>query len=152
MRILTKYECEICRKEYDSEQSALECEKREIRLSKFKVGDIVYVCAGFTWYDDRRWVINPRVKLGGIKEHGNCSGKCCTYAFYYVVTAITHRSCERHRLAYHVSTNAITRNRGFEGGFVTIPGHRELELIKNPPKFIVKDSKKLIGRSYTLLV
>lgn len=147
MKIVDKYICEICNKEYDNLIDADICEKQGIEKSLFKVGDIVYVKAGYGWYDgDKRWIINPKEKIKKNPKHGNCFGKCCTMAFYYVITTIDQDPSEPHRIRYHLYTNAMSGKEGYQEGYTRVDTHYTPELIKNPPKFVIRDSKKLIGK------
>ena len=87
MKTMNRFLCQICKKEYFNVHDAEKCEQQGVEKPLFKVGAIVYARAGYGWYDgDIRWVINPNVKIGGNPKHGNCFGKCCTMAFYYVIT------------------------------------------------------------------
>ena len=144
MKTITKYICEICNTEYVDKIEAEACEHQGLEKALVKIGDIVFVTAGYGWYDgDERWVMNLNVKKN--PEHGNCFGKCCTMAFYYVVTAIDQYPNDLHRIRYHVWTNAMTGENGHKSGWIC-RGHHIPKLVKNPPEFVVKDSKKLIGK------
>lgn len=151
MKTLTRYTCDICHREYPSARAAAICE-REMGKPTVRPGDIVFVGAGFGWYDgDREWVSNPDVKLGGIREHGNCFGECCTYRFYYVVTAVDRDlepawDGEGHRWRYHLATKAMTGKHGHTGGYTYDVHHVKPKLVKRPPTHVVETSKDLIGR------
>ncbi len=146
IKIIQSYQCPICKQQYETEKEAQECLNIGIEKSVALVGDIVELNAGYGWFDgDKRWVINPNVNLKGIKSHGNCFGKCCTYAFYYVITKIENDT-DRHKLKYHVFTNAMTGKQGHRNGYTFSETHITPKKIKNVPKFVLKDSKKLIGK------
>ena len=148
--VKTTYTCPICNSTYDTREEAVKCLAKKFK-PKFKVGDIVFVRAGFGWYDgEKRWVSNPNVKRN--PEHGNCFGECCTFQFYYVVTFIDVDNDDSHRPRYHVFTNAMTGKEGYHGGYTFDVHHRTPSLVKNPPKFIVEDSKKLIGKKGVSLI
>lgn len=60
-----------------------------------------------------------------------------------------------HRIRYHVATKAMSGtgpNRGYAAGFTFNEGHCTPELVKNPPKAIVEDSKDLIGKKASHLL
>ena len=130
MKIITRFVCEICNKEYANKIDAEVCENQGIDNMDAKVGDIVYVTAGYGWYDgDKRWVMNPDVKTD--PKHGNCFGKCCTMAFYYVITAITQDPEDLHRIRYHIYTNAMTGKQGHQNGWSSVDGGYTPKVIKN---------------------
>ena len=143
MKTITRFKCEICNKEYLDVNEAKQCETRGVEEPMFDVGDIVYKGAGYGWYNgDKRWVINPMVKLKGNPEHGNCFDKCCTMAFYYVITAITQ---DLHSLRYHLYTKAMSGKQGHRCGYMYLANPYVLKLIHPVPEFIINDSKELIG-------
>ena len=143
MITVTKFMCAICKKQYDTEAEALKCEAQGFE-PRFKIGDIVFAIAGFDWFDgDKRWISNPDVLKNKKHKRGNCGGACCTYQFYYVITHIDSEEGDGHRPRYHLFTNAMTG--GYRSGFTFDIDHYTPVLVKNPPPFVVKDSKNLIG-------
>lgn len=147
----SQYQCEICNKFYNTPELALACEASS-ETPIVNVGDIVFLVAGFTWFTgDINWVSNPTVDLRGIASHGNCFSDCCTYKFYYVVTAITNEKWPNpHKLHYHVVTNAMIDN-GYHSGFTTV-NHYKPKLVENPPLLVVEESKQFIGLTSGLLL
>ena len=151
MKTITRFVCEICNEQYDNARDAEKCEQQGIEKALYKTGDIVEITKGFGWYDgDKRWIINPKVKRN--PKHGNCFGKCCLMVFYYAITAIDQDPDEPHRIRYHLFTNAMSGKQGYKEGYTRAETHYTPKIIKNPPKFIVKDSKKLIGRKSKFLI
>lgn len=146
MKIINKYACEICRTIYDKADDALECEKQGIPKPKAKVGDIVEFKYGFGWFNgNEKWVINPKVVRK--KKHGNCFGKCCTFGFYYVVTYISGVVDERHNVKYYLATNAMSGKHGHHIGYELVnDSDSGFKIFKEPPKFVIEDSKNLIGK------
>ena len=148
MRVESTYICEICGTRYEDKKKAEQCEsQRRIKLP-FGVGDIVFLSAGFTWFDgDPNWVSNIGVKPK--RNHGNCFGECCTLQFFYAVSAIddgpdTYRAWG-HRAKIYVVTLAMTGEKGHRGGFTFMRTHitprlvqkRQVpEAVKLPPKMI----------------
>lgn len=146
VKTIMTYQCPICREKYKTKKGAQECLDIGMEKPIASVGDIVELDAGYGWFDgDKRWIINPSVKLRGIKSHGNCFEKCCTYAFYYVITKIEN-DIGRHKLKYHVYTNAMTLASGHSRGFTFTETHITPKIAQNVPKFVIKNSKKLIGK------
>lgn len=148
-----RYICEGqgCGREYGTAAEALACEQQAPGKRLVEVGDIVTASSGFGWYDgDRRWVRNPDVRL---KQYGknewkkcpngddNCFARCCTYGFYYVVTAI---DVERHRVRYHVGTRAMLK--GYRFGYTYNEHHIPLVKVKEPSSYLVHSGRGLIGR------
>lgn len=142
------YVCEGCGVEYDNPTTARKCEATDPGKRLVEVGDIVFGSAGFGWYDgDKRWVSNPDILVKPKCQHKdgrNCFDDCCTYRFYYVVTTI---DVEKHRIRYHLETNAMEGQQGHRGGYTYNIHHITPTKVKNPPAFVVKDSKALIGRT-----
>jgi len=169
MKTKTIYLCGVCETEYPTLAEAEECEARAKRMSpRFKVGDVVTGRSGFGWFNgDPAWISNPEVAAGGKPEpggvstkgsqpgHGNCFGDCCTYSFFYVVTAIdedTHQTSLPHRVRYHVATKAMSGTEGYRNGYTFDDGHVTLTKVSNPPDAVVKGLADLIGeKSETLL-
>lgn len=148
MKIL--YICEGCGKQYDRIVKAQECESKDPGEQLVEPGDIVTARYGFGWFDgDRRWVVNPDVKLRHRdgKEvcpngNGNCFSKCCTYGFYYVVTAVdTHN----HRTRYHLRTRAMGGKTGYRGGYTYTDDHITPKKVGSPSDFLVRSGRGLVG-------
>jgi hypothetical protein len=153
MKQIIKYACGICDENYDTSVEAEQCEAKGLDAPVAEVGDIVFLRAGFGWFDgDVRWVLNPdvleRVKKIRPNPHGNCFSDCCTYKFYYVITAIDNYY---HRRRYHVKTKAMTGEQGYRGGYTFAGDHVKPIVVKEPPRFIIEDSKDLIGQKDTVL-
>ena len=143
-----RYLCETCGREYKKPEDAMKCEAVK-ETPVVKVGDIVTLKNGFGWYDgDDRWVINPERegKKTKHKDNRNCFDSCCTMGFYYVVTAITPDPRDKHRLQYHCFTNAMTGKNGYHEGYTYVGTHYTPKKVTRPPRFVVKDSQKLIGK------
>ena len=139
------YKCDICGRTFPSKAAAVACEAYGRPKPSLQVGDIVFARSGFGWYDgDRAWVSNPTVQ--GNPKHGNCFAACCTYRFYYVVTAIdTDTQPGSHRIRYHLVTNAMDGRSGYRSGYTFDSGHHSPTRVPQPPRQIVKESKALIG-------
>lgn len=145
------YRCDICAKEYREHRAALRCEQRGMLPCRLKVGDIVFAGAGFGWFDgDKRWVSNPNARRDRNPKHGNCFGPCCTYQFYYVVTAIDRDPKDGHRHRYHVATGAMRG--GYYGGHTFETGHEHAVLASCPPTYVKRAGKKLIGETFDRLL
>ncbi len=153
----TIYRCELCKTDFDTAKTALACENRKKEKLIANVGDIVFVKSGFGWFDgDKVWISNPDVMLKRSFEYkkcpngdSNCFGECCTYRFFYVVTAIDF---EGHRARYHCATLAMTGIKGYASGYTFGSHHYTLVLVKNPPAKVIKASKALIGTRATNLI
>ncbi len=148
MRI--QYVCEGCGQIYNDRDKAEKCEALTDEV-KVSVGDVVFASAGFGWFDgDKKWISNPSaLKRRARNKHGNCFGECCTYRFYYVVTVIdTHE----HRTRYHLFTKAMEGKQGYRSGYTYNEHHVPIELIRDPPQRIVRDSKDLISKKATSLL
>jgi hypothetical protein len=118
------FACDICDAEYDNEAGALACEARGKPNLIVAVGDIVFGSAGFGWFDgDKKWVSNPTVSLKRKcpKGDGNCFDDCCTYRFYYVVSAIDVDPEDSHRPRYHLITGAMLKD--YRVGYTFNTGH-----------------------------
>lgn len=161
MKIITRYACEICGKEYDLEAAALACEARGKPTYRFAVGDVVLAGAGFGWFDgDRRWVENYRrlhaagiaPPSRGVGGHGNCFSSCCTYQFYYVVTALAVEDDDGHAPRYYVATKAMTGAQGYAGGWTTEETHVRLSKPIAIPEFVWRDSADLLGQRIEALL
>jgi hypothetical protein len=147
----TTYRCPICKQGYDTQEGAMHCAEKGTEKPIVEVGDIVLGAAGFGWYDgDRKWIKNPDVKKH--PEHGNCFGICCTYAFYYVVTAIDTDPRDAHRIRYHLFTKAMSEEEGYNSGYTFNVGHIRPRKVREPPKEVVEDSKDLIGEKAGVLL
>lgn len=150
MKRMTLYVCEICEAEYRTEQEARVCESRGAPVPSVSVGDIVLTMAGFTWHDaDRRWIENPNILLksnGARCPNGdsNCFDECCTYQFYYVVTAVDGDPDDGHRPRYHVETKAMESS--YRQGYTFDRGHYTPRKVASPPQYVIDTSRDLIGR------
>ncbi len=147
MKKIVRYACSICKTEYETNREAVTCEAKGLDAPVAKVGDIVFVRAGFGWFDgDKRWVSNRNVleKVPKPNPHGNCFGECCTFQFYYVVTAIDN---DGHRRRYHIMTKAMSGKQGHRGGYTFGSHHVTMRVVKKPPLFVTKDSEDLIGQN-----
>lgn len=143
-RITQRWVCPICEKECLTREEAIRCTARGKEKPIVKVGDIVLAPAGFGWFDGSRdWVKNPDVKKH--PEHGNCFGACCTFQFYYVVTAIDGDDEDPHRTRYHLLTAAMSGEQGYRQGWTYADGHYKPQRVKDPPDKVLKESKLFIG-------
>lgn len=130
----TLYGCQICGKQYLTEQDAIICETRPASPRLVEVGDIVIGQPVFGWFDgDPAWVSNPQAKNGDI-------------AFYYVVTRVDGDDQNPHRVRYHLFTKAMTGKEGYRCGFTFNEGHISIRKVSAPAALLVADSKDLIGR------
>lgn len=165
MKLVTLYVCEGCGAEYRSQREAEDCEARwKTARPRFKVGDIVTAKAGFGWYDgDRRWIVNARKvdpkatghpyrRTGKRCPNGdtNCFGSCCTFQFYYVVTAIDEDNSPnwrpKHLPRYHLRTLAMSDQQGHAGGYTFEDGHYGPQKVKRAPAHVRETSRKLLGK------
>lgn len=157
-----KYRCEGCNRDYDLQKEAQECEKNTETKRVVKVGDIVLARGDFEWFDgDIRWVSNPEVRthpgsspspVTDPKKHApryNCFDDCCCFTFYYVVSFI---DIENHRVRYHLTTNAMTGETGYKDGWTFNENHYLPRKVNVPPKFVIKDSKTLLGHRADFLL
>lgn len=127
----------MCQSEFGDKDEAQACLDRGVEKTDLKVGDIVEVKYGYGWFDgDKQWVINPDVDHS---KHG--FDKSCSWGFYYVITAIEP---DKHRLKFHVMTNAMTGSHGHRHGYTYLTGHCTPKKI-NAPKFVKFDAINLIG-------
>lgn len=150
MQKLIRFQCEICDRIYGSREEALKCEERGKEAVPYKPGDIVFIGAGFGWFDgDKRWISNPGVTLRSNPSHGNCFSECCTYRFYYVVTAIEPDTRDPHRVRIYLKTGAM---KGGRGGWTRVGTHITPESVKKPPAFVKKDGKRFIGQKQESLI
>lgn len=167
MKIVTIYECEICGSRHDTEADAAECEAQGIEhVPGLEVGDIVLARAGFGWFDgDVRWIenydrigrkVSPFDRPKKNQSHGNCFGACCTYQFYYVVTAIDrvepYKEHDGHRVRYHLATLAMSESTGYGSGWTYARHHVTPTKVAAPPQHVVDTSKALIGREARTLI
>lgn len=176
MKTKVTYQCGICEDEFKTPEEAQACEDKGRDKALVAVGDIVFCRSGFGWYSgEPKWVSNLEVRPHAPgtgenachvqkprcpKRNGNCFEPCCTFQFYYVVTAIDyvddfHYDQVGHRIRYHVMTKAMTSvgaNRGYSGGFTFNEGHCTPELVAKPPAAIVKDAQDLIGKKASHLL
>lgn len=166
------FKCSICGETYDARENALACEDQGIidPAPDINVGDIVLARAGFCWFDgDPAWVSNPEVgtmEVGKIPSalklterrlcphgDGNCFSPCCTYSFYYVVTAKESVGSARegaHRLVLHLETKAMLD--GYRGGWTVPKTHYTPIRVENPPEVVIESSKELIGHTFGWLL
>lgn len=154
MKIL--YICEGCKEQYDSEDEAKRCEAIDPGPRLVEVGDIVTAHSGFGWYDgDSRWIRNPDVLVNGKRRatcpngDGNCFSMCCTYGFFYVVIAI---DIHDHRVRYHLATRAMNGKQGYRTGYTYNECHIIPKKVKNPPEFLRRSGRGLIGKKTTILL
>lgn len=168
MKVTTKFICEICNQQHDTEAAALACEALGgVERAKLQVGDIVFVRSGFGWMDGSvSWVANAdnfdlRRNAEGIitvmsqrnaliaKNHKyptNCFDSCCTLKFYDVVTHVDLDDTNKHRVRYHVATMAMSAKTGYHAGWTYDSGHYTPRRVDNPPSIVVEQSKALLGR------
>lgn len=163
--MIVRWACSFCGEEHDTQEEAAGCEALGFEPA-WKVGDVVFARSGFGWYDgDQRWISNPNTVLDTEKHDGsdprypkqsNCFGKCCTYRFYYVVTAIDgdynpgeggapfRKKRDAHRPRYHLTTGAMGPN-GHHSGYTYDSGHCGVEAVDDPPDYVRVDSLRFIG-------
>lgn len=148
---ITRYRCDICKREYPTLAEAEKCEAVKVE-PEFSPGDIVFSKGGFGWYDGSKdWVSNPDVATRRGKcpnGNGNCFEPCCTYLFYYAVTAVGVYKWAgqiEHRAQYHVRTLAMTVKSGHGGGYTNAETHIGLTLVPDPPEIVKKQVRALIG-------
>lgn len=168
MKTKVTYQCDICEQAFTTPEEAQICEQRGREKAIVAIGDIVFAKSGYGWFDgDEKWVSNPKVRMnmhgtklsahqvpapGPCRDPGsNCFDDCCTFKFYYVVTAIDwvdgyDDRKPGHRVRYTVLTKAMSGKEGHTGGWTYNSGHYNLELVKNPPAAVVKDAESLIGK------
>lgn len=169
MKTITLYVCEGCHSRYETEEKARACEARGFE-PKFEVGDIVLAQAGFGWFDgDPAWIENfdrigrkrsPFDKPRENADHGNCFDACCTYRFFYVVTAVDHSTHDYsfdgapawHRPRYHLATLAMTGKSGYGIGYTFDEHHKTPRKVENPPDYVVETSKRLLGKKAPTLL
>lgn len=162
------WECEVCTTRYATPELATACEAQAQTEPSVAVGDIVLCRGGFGWFSgDARWIQNPDVlqqklaRRGACpRGNGNCFGPCCTYRFYYVVTAIDKEPARspyypeaqvaRHRWRYHLATKAMLH--GYRTGYTFDHGHYAPSLVPRPPAFLAVDKLDLIGTRSTHLI
>lgn len=127
------YGCQICGRQYSTEQDAIICETQPPDERLADVGDVVAGGKRFGWFDgDKAWVMDPKVKKGYI-------------AFYYVVTHIDGHEDNAHRVRYHLFTNAMTGKEGYRSGWTFNSGHYALVKAKGPPEKVMREAKTLVG-------
>lgn len=169
-RVHSTYSCLTCNRVYETEAQAVQCETQPDPDFRAQVGDIVTVRAGHGWYDgDRAWIANPDVlpKAPGREcpnGDGNCFSECCTYSFYYVVTATEMEQPNKlggywldpatqvflHRPIYHVVTLAMASS--YRSGWTSHPGHYAPRRVENPPAAVVEASRALLGEKFSHLL
>lgn len=82
--------CPVCHSAYGRAADAALCAESfplAEQFPKLKVGDVVVLNSGYTWYERKEWV-TPRVKRADLKSSSHFDHKD-TYEFFYVVTAIS---------------------------------------------------------------
>lgn len=62
MKIITRYQCEICNEEYENEQDAQECESLGISLSRFSEGNIIYILQRYPKNNNKPFVKRTLIK------------------------------------------------------------------------------------------
>ncbi len=155
---IEQHSCDICGTVYDTLEEAQKCEAKGLRKPSVQVGDIVFGTAGFGWYDgDRGWISNPDVPVRQKpcpNGDGNCFSECCTYRFYYVVTAIdlddSGHLDSLHDRRYHLFTRAMTK--GYRCGYTFDQHHVKPKKVADPPLDVVETSKALIGQKALALL
>lgn len=148
------YTCEICGTEYKEFDEAAACEAQGRPKQTLKPGDIVTIGAGYGWFDgDRRWVLNPDVKRKDHADGRNCFDRCCTMAFFYVITKAEEcSSLGEHRIRYHLLTKAMSGKQGHRKGYTYDQHHRTPKKVANPPAWVVGDSLDVIGEEAQALI
>lgn len=151
------YACNICGSQYESLVEAQRCEEKGLEAPVVEEGDIVFLHSGFGWFDgDPKWVSNLKtIQSRGIKKcpkkSPNCFSSCCTYRFFYVVTKVTRHQDDPHRTIYHVVTLAMTGSKGHHNGWTSLT-HFRPKKVQNPPEYVVKTSKALLGKEFNHLL
>lgn len=152
----TIYECPTCNRRYYDRATAQACAERPVDIERYKVGDIVLTTYGYSWFDGSRvWIENKRL-LGRknwqklryrCRRFRNCSGRCCTLGFYYVVSKVDRDPEDGHRVRYHLATGALTPPKGMRavGGYTFNEHHQSLVLVKRPPRQVLAAAKAFIG-------
>lgn len=154
--VVKHYACSHCRTEYRSEPEAIACEATGLPEPRLRVGDVVFAGAGYGWFDgDPRWVSNPDM-LFGAKRHRdgrNCFEPCCTYRFYYIVTAIDRMYDNKqdhwrsdHAVRYHVRTLAMSGEQHRVGGWTCDEGHIRLQRVRKVPDYVRATGQALLGQ------
>lgn len=154
MMVRAVYICEGCDKSYEELEEAQRCERQDPGQGLVQVGDIVRAKGGFGSFDgDKRWVIQPTVGLFAYRDgkcplnDTNCFAECCTYSFYYVVTAI---DIYQHRMRYHLTTRAMKK--GYRGGYTFNRHHHTPVRVESPSDFLVRSGRGLIGQTWEWLL
>jgi len=147
------FQCNWCGSIHPTEEAALKC-LRSTEPHPFEPGDIVVMSSSlregedeycpFGWYDgDERWIFKK-----GRGLHGGPGA----FAFYYVVTANIYRINgnfllleNAHDAVFCVATKAMQWC-GYSHGWTHQDTHTNFTKLEDPPKFIVKSSKDLIGQ------
>jgi hypothetical protein len=152
MKILETYQCETCGNTSSNKSQVLACESIPLETPIFEVGEIVFVKNGFGWFDgEPAWISNFKAVQENrtAQSHGNCFQSCCTYRFYYVITAIEQ---DGHRLKYYVVTNAMTGTQGHRGGYTYTKGHITPQRAGIAPPLVTQQAQKLIGEKPKMLI
>ncbi len=157
VEVITTYRCPFCKETYDTRQEAERCLAKGFK-PLFEIGDIVVPQAAadkknphcrYGWFDgDKRWVYKD-LPTAGLHGHRGID-------FYYVVTHVEARGSRvgegPHEPVYHVVTAAMTGRQGHVGGWTTQQGHIAMAKVDDPPKFVVRDSKRFIGTAMSNLL
>ena len=145
MKTISIFQCEICNSKYPTAEGAKECEAQGVEKAIYKVGDVVKISRTFGWQDgDVRWCATRKVSK---KMHDGYE-----LTFLYVITAIELRPDTSHFLRYHLWTGAISGKQGYQNGWNTPQTHYRMMLVKKPPTFVRKDSKRFIGKKSKYLL
>lgn len=146
-----QYICDGCGEKFSDINEAISCEQSGEVERICEVGDIVTGEGGFGWYDgDSRWITNPNVQLHQKpcpNKNGNCFSDCCTYFFYYVVTAIDQH---KHRIRYHLTTRAMKES--YRQGHTFNKHHVQLIKVEDPSDYLVRSGRSLIGEKSEYLL
>lgn len=149
--VTTIYRCDGCGSEHKTPEAAAMCEA-STQTPDFSPGDIVFIKSGYTWFDgEPSWVSNldtANTNRRCPNGHGNCFSPCCTYRFYYVVTAV---SLNEHRAVYHVATKAMTPKSGHHIGRTGDLHYRPI-LVKDAPAEVVASAASLLGKLSRTLI
>lgn len=109
--VRTVYECPICKKRYDKQDSAKCCLSKGLPKPKFRVGDVVRLNRQYTgWYDgDKRWI----AKCWREGRKGQRGDLDFGFDFYFVVVGIETDRHDPHVRTYVLVTEAMTGEGGY---------------------------------------
>jgi len=143
----TIYVCEICDREYDTEEEAMQCESQGLESPILPVGSFVLThpiqYGRFGWFNGNKdWIIQAPRGLHSKKDWDSTY-----YNFIYVITAVTYNKERRkgHIPRYHLATRAMTKETGNHGGYTYPETH--LKMIEFSPS-IELDVSNLIGNTF----